>query len=368
MTSPTIKKVSTSEQIYEILAEEMANCWWMFGEGKLAYASSTTTSYLACSICDQIGFDNSINFVPGNYISKLDFYHYLSTTNMSSKEDAKTYSEYLFGLNKEELIQSVQSDKSPSDNVKVVEDLGKAVTYITSQINLISAENKYKATMLNDFYNYLDYHLIDSDLIKSSSFSNAEVSYLDYFTKLKNFDKTKNGLSEEFKNTYLLISVQKDNEDVLKEEYVNLGREKITIATHPETTMSYLDYLIEVAKVKHEKEVQERQLEKIGGINLSKQHLIVTGIVTDQSLAGEIGEGIWQGLKLGAISAGLTLISGGTLPIAAILFGTTGSTYALVGSFLIKGDSGDPYLTPTLIEANSKELKSLNCKSVNTLA
>ena len=34
MTKPEVKKVKTEDEIYNILAEEMATCWWMFGEGK----------------------------------------------------------------------------------------------------------------------------------------------------------------------------------------------------------------------------------------------------------------------------------------------------------------------------------------------
>jgi len=123
MTFPEIKKVQTKEEIYEVLAEEGANCWWMFGEGKMDYVGNKFTSDLYCSICSQVGFDDSLynsfatnpNIVaradlgiPEGYstflISREDFYKYLANTNISGKD--MTYLDYFLGVKNSELISN----------------------------------------------------------------------------------------------------------------------------------------------------------------------------------------------------------------------------------------------------------------------
>ena len=37
MTNPEIIKVKTKDELFNSLAEEMRNCWWMLGEGKVDY-------------------------------------------------------------------------------------------------------------------------------------------------------------------------------------------------------------------------------------------------------------------------------------------------------------------------------------------
>jgi len=100
MTKPEIKKVKTKEEIYGVLADEMANCWWMFGEGKVDYVGKdffTRDNY--CSICSQIAFDNSLKEIEGmgEEINKDELYNYLSVTQISGKEI--NYAEYIFGTN-----------------------------------------------------------------------------------------------------------------------------------------------------------------------------------------------------------------------------------------------------------------------------
>ena len=55
------KKVKTETEVYGILADEMADCWWMFGEGKVNYVGKDLPEkQLYCSICSQLAFDNSL--------------------------------------------------------------------------------------------------------------------------------------------------------------------------------------------------------------------------------------------------------------------------------------------------------------------
>ncbi len=124
MTSPEIKKVGTKEEVYETLAEQGADCWWKFGEGKLDYIGNEFNSELYCSICSQVAFDDSLyglfatdlgipdlpqSEIP-SLISKQEFYTYLANTNVPGKEVA--YLDYFLGLKNSELI----SDALESNN------------------------------------------------------------------------------------------------------------------------------------------------------------------------------------------------------------------------------------------------------------
>lgn len=115
MTNPEIIKVKTKEEVYDVLANQMTDCWWMFGEGKLNYVGKTFNSNLYCSICSQVAFDDSLNNlfvvnpstisrasagIPETYsnflIDKKNLYEYLSKTNISGK--GISYLDYSFGL------------------------------------------------------------------------------------------------------------------------------------------------------------------------------------------------------------------------------------------------------------------------------
>ncbi len=98
MNKPKIEKVKTKEEVYNILAEKMADCWWMFGEGKVNYVAKNFKKKNYCSICSQVAFDDSVLKVKGfekGQINKDDFYNYLANKKISNKDI--TYSEYFFG-------------------------------------------------------------------------------------------------------------------------------------------------------------------------------------------------------------------------------------------------------------------------------
>jgi len=91
----TLKVDSTKKnETMKALADQMANCWWMFGEGKLDYlelsaVQGTVTGGRGCAVCSVVGFDNKINS-----ISYGDFIDYLAKTK---KDDTQTYLQYLYG-------------------------------------------------------------------------------------------------------------------------------------------------------------------------------------------------------------------------------------------------------------------------------
>ncbi len=117
LLNPVVKRVKTEKEVYDALAEEMALCWWTFGEGKVDYVGEQITHENYCSICSQIAFDDSVLSIEDDSgdlvfsdgkISKDKLYDYLSQREYS---DGLTYAQYLFGTNdvnglKNEIIQS----------------------------------------------------------------------------------------------------------------------------------------------------------------------------------------------------------------------------------------------------------------------
>jgi hypothetical protein len=99
MTNPEIMKVKYKEDVYEVLAKEMSDCWWMFGEGKIDYVGKDFwTSHFYCSICSQIAFDDSMDDVfPSGRFDEGEFYNSYLATEEKGDTDL-TYSEYLYGI------------------------------------------------------------------------------------------------------------------------------------------------------------------------------------------------------------------------------------------------------------------------------
>jgi len=94
MTKPIEKKVKTKEDIYDVLAKEMVDCWWMFGEGKVNYVGEDLIPGMYCSICSQIAFDNSVKeILEEGELDKEEFYNYLYLKNMTGSDE--TYLDYL---------------------------------------------------------------------------------------------------------------------------------------------------------------------------------------------------------------------------------------------------------------------------------
>ncbi|MBI4116388.1 hypothetical protein HY449_01450 [Candidatus Pacearchaeota archaeon] len=107
LNNPEIAKVKTANEVYKNLADEMAQCWSMFGEGKVNYAGDDLTKNNYCSICSQIIFDDSLNKInefSSGKISKDFLYDYLSKTKINSGKT--TYAQYLFGTNDLEKLKS----------------------------------------------------------------------------------------------------------------------------------------------------------------------------------------------------------------------------------------------------------------------
>ncbi len=137
LIKPEVKKVETENEVYEVLANEMVDCWWIFGEGKVDYVGGDFKHNNYCSICSQILFDDSLKNlkeVKDGKISKDELYDYLGKTNMNGKEI--TYSEYLFDTKNIKGIKQEFFEKQGVDTFGNIE-IGKqyfVVMGITSNV------------------------------------------------------------------------------------------------------------------------------------------------------------------------------------------------------------------------------------------
>ncbi len=93
-TEEKTKEVLIKEDIMKAIAEEMADCWWMFGEGKVDYVGGIKAiDNNVCSLCSVVAIDKNINI---DKIPYTAFYNYLKTTK---KDKYQTYLNYLFEVN-----------------------------------------------------------------------------------------------------------------------------------------------------------------------------------------------------------------------------------------------------------------------------
>lgn len=122
LNKPRKFEVDSADEVYNVLAEEMAKCWWMFGEGKVDYVGKKLTKGNYCSICSQIYFDDSLINLDGfdeGKISKDELYNYISSNEYSEGE---TYSEYIFKTNNLESLKEDFSD--PEGNLENINTFG----------------------------------------------------------------------------------------------------------------------------------------------------------------------------------------------------------------------------------------------------
>ena len=82
------------EEVMKIIADEMASCWYMFGEGEVDYGKGLLATNVRCAICSVIEFDEKTR---GKFpqISYSRFYNYLKDTK---KDESLTYLQYLYGV------------------------------------------------------------------------------------------------------------------------------------------------------------------------------------------------------------------------------------------------------------------------------
>jgi hypothetical protein len=82
--------------ISKAIADEMADCWWMFGEGEIDYLG-TDFKGTHCAICSVIKFDERIQEVKAYEFSITydDLYGFLIN---NKKDQTQTYLQYLYNV------------------------------------------------------------------------------------------------------------------------------------------------------------------------------------------------------------------------------------------------------------------------------
>ncbi|MDD5700262.1 MAG: hypothetical protein PHH00_03700 [Candidatus Nanoarchaeia archaeon] len=81
---------NSKDEIMNAIADKMADCWWMFGEGKMNYGDKGIIGSGGCALCSVVAFDEKAS---GNSITYSEFYNYLANTK---KDEAQTYLVYLY--------------------------------------------------------------------------------------------------------------------------------------------------------------------------------------------------------------------------------------------------------------------------------
>jgi len=81
-------------QIMRALADEMASCWWQFGEGKTNYGDTAIVeNRIQYALCSVLAFDEKIQ-TQTDEITYGEFYNYLKN---NKKTNTETYLQYLYG-------------------------------------------------------------------------------------------------------------------------------------------------------------------------------------------------------------------------------------------------------------------------------
>ncbi len=130
---------------------------------------------------------------------------------------------------------------------------------------------------------------------------------------------------------------------------------------------SYLDYLVGLKSSEIKSTLQDSNSD-FGKINFGKQYYVIMGIVSDVSALKWVGAGI----ILVGTTAAIVLTAGSVAPILIAIGTAGGAGLGGIGGYfagtMLMGESGNSYLTPTIIEANSADFDKLNCKEIRTLA
>ncbi|MCW8965124.1 MAG: hypothetical protein OQK82_00345 [Candidatus Pacearchaeota archaeon] len=143
LTNPEIEKVNSLDRVYEILAEEMATCWWMFGEARIDYVGGKFEKDNYCSICTQVYFDDSLSNIEsvGDSIDKEGLYKFLQNKKY---DESNNYTDYLFGVSTIDKIKAKALEVNDKTTLGKIE-VGKhyfVVTGITSEVSLWSWTGK----------------------------------------------------------------------------------------------------------------------------------------------------------------------------------------------------------------------------------
>ncbi|MEK6757998.1 MAG: hypothetical protein AABX88_02615 [Nanoarchaeota archaeon] len=141
-----------NDEVLRAIADEMANCWWMFGEGKINYASRKGGMH--CAICSMVKFDSG-----GVNIKHKDLHSFLASNN---KSGSQTYLEYFYGVSDLNKFYEINPMEKEVSNEPILNSEKYAI--LTGQDWFFTSNMFYRVR-----------------LIKSTDISDKEISKCDYF-------------------------------------------------------------------------------------------------------------------------------------------------------------------------------------------
>lgn len=97
-----LNKDDAKDQIMKVIVDEVADCWWMFGEGKIEYVDNIAFEDIYCSICSIFSFDEK---VVDKFSSSPVDYSTLYNSLSQPKDNTQTYLKYLYKTDKFEDIE-----------------------------------------------------------------------------------------------------------------------------------------------------------------------------------------------------------------------------------------------------------------------
>jgi hypothetical protein len=136
---------------------------------------------------------------------------------------------------------------------------------------------------------------------------------------------------------------------------------------------TYLKYLIGVNAETMEQNIYLADAE-FKKLEIGKQYFITTGIYSDVAewktavIGGATAVGAFGIAAIVSIVTGGVAVPGIFLIVGATIAAGGGAGAGYYVGTIADGDSGQQFLTPTLVEANSEAYESLKCTSILTLS
>ncbi len=141
INSPSSKikvDASNKDEIMKTIADEMASCWWQFGEGqKPRYGPDLANDRVHYAICSIMEFDGKVQ-EKYPQISYSEFYEYLERTPM---DNSQSYLSYLYGVSSMNLLKTedqikvnLQTDViSTKDKYSIITGLDRHIFWLTTR-------------------------------------------------------------------------------------------------------------------------------------------------------------------------------------------------------------------------------------------
>lgn len=93
-------------EVLRAVADELADCWWMFGEGKLDYMGVKVSPLpeTACAVCSIVKFDTKLQETYAEGIPYEEFCRFMQYTQRTEGSQ-QSYLQYIYGVNTCEELQ-----------------------------------------------------------------------------------------------------------------------------------------------------------------------------------------------------------------------------------------------------------------------